>query len=167
MFSARSLLHFFKQVFLVRFFLVILLVSILFLADGFVLVHLAERLGKYLALSLSAATGLLALLFLVNSTHAIVRSLRSKVREGSYPQPEYRALAGVLVSSVFLLVPGFVTDAIGLFIYIPPFRHLVGVFIARKLADELVQSYEYLKLAEHQESTESKDSGESEEAKDQ
>lgn len=167
MFSARGLLHFFRQVFLVRFFLTVLLVSILFLADGFVLVHLAERLGKYLALSLSAATGLLALLFLANSTHAIVRSLRAKVREGCYPQAEYRALAGVLVSSVFLLVPGFVTDALGLVLYVPPIRHLVGLFIAKKLTNELLQSYEYLKLAEHQETPESKDSGKSEEAKDQ
>lgn len=142
------MLRFFERSSLIRLFLQVMLVSLLFLVDGFLLIRAADRFGDYLALSLSAATGLISLLFLVNSATTILDELRWKVREGIYPTPEYSALAGVLLASALLLTPGFFTDAIGAVIYLPPFRNLIGWAITSRLKEQLTRVYEYLKLSE-------------------
>jgi UPF0716 protein FxsA len=144
----QGILRLFERASLIRLFLQLMLVSILLLVDGFVLIRVADRVGDYLALSLSAATGLISLLFLVNSATTILDTLRQKVRGGRYPTREFNALAGVLLASLFMLTPGFFTDAIGTVIYLPPVRNLIGWAITARLKRDLARVYEYLKLSE-------------------
>ena len=76
------------------------------------------------------------------------RRLREKIQKGEYPGAEFVELAGVLVSGVLLLTPGFVTDVLGLMLFLSPIRGLVGRAITRRASHYLKEAYEYLRLYE-------------------
>ncbi len=52
----------------------------------------------------------------------------------------------MLVSSVLLLTPGFITDLVGFLLLVPVFRQAVGRAIAKRLDRNFKEVYEYLKL---------------------
>lgn len=145
MHRTKGLLRLFESGFVARMFLLLLLLSILGIADGYILLTLGERFGKYLVLAVTAATGLIALFFLLNSVRLVMTRLRRNVAEGTYPKREYAHIAGLLVSGVLLLLPGFFTDALGLLFYLPPVRVLFGLAITSRYQAFLKDAYEYLK----------------------
>jgi len=72
--------------------------------------------------------------------------LRAKIRQSQYPGREFVDLAGILVSSVLLLTPGFLTDFAGFLLLIPFFREALGRAIAKRLDKSFKEVYEYLRL---------------------
>lgn len=143
-----QLLPFVDRAFVIRLLLLMLLGSILMLADGYVLILLSEPLGRYLALALVASTGLIGLFFLVNSILSTLSTARGWIRAGHFPRRDFARLASLLVGSALLLIPGLLSDAIGLLLYLPPLRLLAGLAITRPLEPQLWQLYEHVKLEE-------------------
>ncbi len=146
MHRTKGLLRLFESGFVARVFLLLLFLSILGIADGYILLTLGERFGKYLLLAATASTGLVALFFLLNSVGLIMTRLRRNVTEGTYPKREYAHIAGLLVSGVLLLLPGFFTDGLGVVLYLPPVRILLGLGITSRYRSFLKDAYEYLKI---------------------
>ncbi len=68
------------------------------------------------------------------------RTLRADATSGR--PPGHAATDGVLVlaGGVFMLVPGFVSDAVGLFLLLPPTRHLARGFTQRILTQRISPS---------------------------
>jgi UPF0716 protein FxsA len=148
MHRTKGLLRLFESGFVTRLFLLVLFFSILGIADGFILLVLGERYGTYLLLAVTASTGLLALFFLLNSVTSTIARIRRDVEAGVYPRRQYALLAGLLVAGVLLLLPGFFTDALGILIYLPPVRRMVGGAVTARHAGFLREAYEYLKLGD-------------------
>lgn len=146
MHRTKGLLRLFDSGFVSRLFLLVLFVSMLGIADGYILLTLGENYSKYLVLAVTASTGLLALFFLLNSTGATLTRLRRAVAEDTYPRIEYARLAGLLLAGTLLLLPGFFTDALGAVIYLPPLRRLVGHLLTARHRGFLREAYEYLKI---------------------
>ena len=126
----------------------LLLASLLVVADGYVLILVSRLLGIYLLLAIEAATGILAVISILSSYRHTLSLVRQAVREDRYPGPEFRALACLWVAAVLLVLPGFVTDALGLASLIPPTRWLVGRLMERTLRGGFEELYEYLRLDE-------------------
>ena len=55
----------------------------------------------------------------------VYRRVRAQLRAGTVPGVELVDGLVILVAGVLLIVPGFVTDAVGLLLLFPPTRHLV------------------------------------------
>lgn len=142
----HPLLGFFDRAFLVRLFFMLLIPATAMLADGLLLIMLAERFGRYLALAVTGVTGLLGLFFVLNALSTTLRSLHRCVGQGRYPSREYQALAALVVSGILLLVPGLFTDALGVLCFLPPLRRPLGALVIRPLRAELRDVYEYLKM---------------------
>jgi len=66
------------------------------------------------------------------------RRLSSAVAAGRPPGREAIDGALILVGGVALMIPGFITDAIGLFLLLPPMRKLAGLALARNFRSRLV-----------------------------
>lgn len=136
------------RAFVVRLLLLTLLASLLIVADGYALVMLSDRLGVYLALAVVASTGLIGLFFLINSILTTLAETRARIREGAFPRRPFARLAALFIAAGLILVPGLVTDIIGLLIYLPPFRLGFGLLLVRPLDRQLWQIYEHVKLEE-------------------
>lgn len=148
MHSTKGLLRLFESGFVTRLFLALLFLSMLGIADGYILLSLCEHYGKYLLLAATASTGLLALFFLLNSVEATLLRVRRDVAADVFPRREYARLAGLMAAGVLLLLPGFFTDAIGVLVYLPPIRRLIGHALTARHGAFLREAYEYLKIGD-------------------
>jgi len=124
----------------------LLLFSLLLLADGYVLIILSRVVGIYLLLAIEAVSGLAAAVAILRSYRNTVDDLRAAVDAGRDPEPELRWICCLWVSVVLLLIPGFVTDGLGIAVLIPPFRWLVARFVMRAARDGVEELLEHLKL---------------------
>jgi UPF0716 protein FxsA len=141
-------LRFFDRAYVTRLFFVLLGLSVLLLADGYVLVMAASRYGLFMALGILASVGFAGMIVTLLAVDATLEHLRDRIRRGEYPSQEYAALASLVVAGLLLIIPGLFTDAIGVVLYTPPFRRVVGALIVRPLRGRLKEAYEHLKLEE-------------------
>ncbi len=127
---------------------VLLLAALLMIGDAYVLILVSRFLGIYLLLAAEAATGLIAVIAILSSYRHTVTRVREAVRDDRYPDAEFRALSCLWVSAICLVLPGFVTDALGIAVLLPPVRWGVGFWIERAGRSGFEELYEYLKLEE-------------------
>ena len=140
------LVRFFHVEHLTRLLFGLLAGSMLLIADGYVLILLSRVVGIYLLLAVEAATGLIAVVLILGSYRNTIDDVRSSIRSGQTVERKFRWMVCLWVGSLLLLVPGFVTDVLGIVVFVPPFSWIVGgggVRLARKEFDELA---EHLKL---------------------
>jgi len=127
---------------------VLLLASLVMIADGYVLILVSRFIGIYLLLALEAATGLIAVIAILSSYRHTVTRVREAVRKGQYPSADFRTLSCLWVGAICLVLPGFVSDALGIVVLIPPVRWGVGFWIERSSRGGFEELYQYLKLEE-------------------
>jgi UPF0716 protein FxsA len=144
--GARFVARFLDRDFVVRALFLVLLYSLLPLAEIVLIITIGGVIGQYLTLAIAAFTGLVGVMVAVRQVGRLQEATRRKIRSGVYPGPEFVEMAGILAGSLLLVTPGFITDAIGLLMLIPAIRRAVGRAIVRRLERQLVEVYEYLRL---------------------
>ncbi len=148
MLDVRWLLKLFEKDFIIKVLFLMLLYSILPLAEIFIFLKLGVALGNYLTLAFAASTGLIGVLVAVREFSVNLEGIKRKVKNGDYPGKEFANLIGVVIGAIFLLTPGFITDFMGFLLFVPGIRGLIGNFIAKRMEVRLKEVYEYLKLYE-------------------
>ena len=146
--QARMLLRFLDQTFITKLLVLALLYSLLPLAEIFLLIYLGARIGNYFTLALAATTGLIGMLFALRGFRRNLEILKRKIRAGEYPGEEFATLTGIFLAAVLLLTPGFITDALGLLLFLPAIRGGLGRLLLRLTRTDFKELYEYLKLYE-------------------
>ncbi len=132
--------------FLFKFIFALLLYSLVPLAEIFVFIRLGDLLGGYLVMAAAALMGLVGVLIALRQIRISLETLKEKIRGGEYPGKEFVDLLGILLGSILLLTPGFITDFFGFLLLIPPIREALGRMIARRMDVRLKEVYEYLRL---------------------
>lgn len=146
MLRTTRLLMFVRREFLAKFFFLLLFGSLLLLIDAFVLVLITTVENMYLVFALLAGTGFVGVVFVLNSADGCLEDIRHQVLQGSYPAQRFNELAGLVLSGMLLVMPGFFTDAIGILLYLPVIRPLVGSVVTARSESQLHEIYEYLKM---------------------
>lgn len=136
----------FDRGFLARLVSLLLLLALLGLADGYLLVHVARRIGIYLALAVEGATALLALAIVGTSIHSKLRRIRRHISFGNVPSLLYGETLVLLISLGLLISPGFVSDALGLIVFVIPLRTFFAWSLSRIWRQQLSEAHEYLKM---------------------
>ena len=114
-----------------------LLAGLLALAEVVVFVLVAQWIGVGWTLLAALATSTLGWALLARQGTRALAELRERTREG---RPSVRAVgdAGLIaVGGLLMVLPGFLTDVVGLLCLLPPTRFLVRGLLARVLADRL------------------------------
>ncbi|MGK9053537.1 FxsA family protein [Neorhizobium petrolearium] len=116
-----------------RFFLVPLILIGWPLAEiaGFVLV--GRALGLWATLGLVIGTAVLGAVLLRSQGMHILRQISTEGREGRMPARTLIDAAMIVVAGILLLLPGFITDIIGLALFIPFVRDLLWSLIGRRI----------------------------------
>jgi UPF0716 protein FxsA len=144
----RLLFRFLDKEFLFRLIFILLLYSIVPIAEIFLFLWLGELIGNYLILAIAAVVGLLGMLFALREVRVTLERLRARIRRHEYPGSEFVDLAGILAGAILLLTPGFITDFVGFLLMIPFFRRLLGRLVTRRMDRSLHEVYEYLQLSD-------------------
>lgn len=142
------IINLFRKDFILKFFLLFLLYSIIPLTETFLLFKLGGIFGNYIVLAAAASTGLIGLFVSFAQVKTQLINLKRKTREGIYPGEEFMIIAGIISGTLLLLTPGFITDAVGFLLFFPFFRNMIGHAITKKFEPQLKEIYQYLKLYE-------------------
>jgi UPF0716 protein FxsA len=94
------------------------------LAELFVIVKISEAIGFLWVLLLLILSWPVGTRIIRLQGRAAMRRLREALAAGRTPTAEVLDGALVLIGGLLLLVPGFITDAIGLLLLLPPTRAL-------------------------------------------
>jgi UPF0716 protein FxsA len=90
---------------------------------GFVIV--GRWLGLWSTLALVVLSSVVGILFLRAQGLSVLRQINTEGREGRVPGEAIVSGAMIVVAAILLILPGFLTDIIGLLLFIPGVRRLI------------------------------------------
>jgi UPF0716 protein FxsA len=97
-----------------------------------VMVQVAQWIGVLDMFGLLILVSIMGLVVVKHQGTGAWRRIRAELQMGRVPGAELVDGALVLLAGVLLVIPGFVTDAIGVLLLIPPVRHVVRVAASRR-----------------------------------
>ncbi len=107
-------------------------------AELFVIVKVAEAIGVLLTVGLLIAGWPIGLVLLRAEGRSAWRRLTLAVTAGRPPGREVLDGALVVVGGALLIVPGFITDALGIALLLPPSRAAARMAVVRNFRSRLV-----------------------------
>ena len=107
-------------------------------AELFVAIKVAESIGVLLTVVLLIASWPLGLWLLRAEGRVALRRLSAAVAAGRPPGREVLDGALIVTGGVLLIVPGFITDIVGLLLLAPPTRHLARAGMVRNFRSRIV-----------------------------
>jgi UPF0716 protein FxsA len=120
------------------FLLTLLLLLLWPVAELLVIVKVAEAIGILLTLVLLFAGWPLGMLAIRSEGRAVWRRMAAALEHGRVPGREVLDGALVLIGGTLLMIPGFITDAIGILLLLPPFRIPLRHLLARNFRSPVV-----------------------------
>ncbi|WP_428645690.1 FxsA family protein [Roseibium sp.] len=94
-----------------------------------VFIWVGGLIGVVPTILLTVVTALAGTLMLRQQGLSLLMRMQKELDAGRAPGNEVMQGAMIVLASILLLIPGFVTDAIGLLLFVPPFREALARFI--------------------------------------
>jgi UPF0716 protein FxsA len=117
----------------------ILLLPLLFLAEVTLLLRLGEQLGALPTLGLLVLSALLGMSLARSEGARVMRQVQAALAQGRMPDEAMVSGALVVAGGALLVVPGVITDVVGLLLLFPPSRRLVSRRLRRSFEGRVVQ----------------------------
>lgn len=113
--------------------LIPLLLLALPLAEIAVFVMVGSEIGVLATVALVIATTILGAVLLRVQGFGVLERIRRSVEGGGTPARELVHGLMIMMAGILLVLPGFITDTIGLLLFIPPVRDIAWRLIARRV----------------------------------
>lgn len=118
-------------------FKLILLFTILPLVDLAILIKIGSYIGLKYTLAIVIVTGFTGAYFAKREGRDIITKIKFDISQGKMPADELIGGLCVIVGGAFLLAPGLITDALGLFLVLPVTRTTFINMIKRRFKQML------------------------------
>jgi UPF0716 protein FxsA len=99
---------------------------------GFVIV--GSEIGVLWTIALVVLSSILGSILLRIQGFGALTRIRRELEAGHDPGRELAHGAMIMLAGILLLIPGFVSDILGLLLFIPPVRDLVWRFLTQRIA---------------------------------
>jgi UPF0716 protein FxsA len=113
--------------------LLFLLFVVVPFAELFVIIKVGEALGVVTTLVLLVGMSVLGAALVKREGLGVLRRARQRMDAGGVPGRELVDGVLVLAAGALLLTPGFITDAVGLLLLLPPVRAGLRAYAIRRL----------------------------------
>ena len=104
------------------------------IAEIGIFMEVGGLIGFWPTMSIIILTALAGTALLRRQGLAVLRKAQASLKENRFPIDVVFDGLCLLVAGVLLLTPGFFTDAVGLLLFVPPVRAVIGRALARVLA---------------------------------
>jgi len=104
-----------------------------------VFIWVGGAIGILPTILLTVVTALAGTLMLRQQGLSLLTRMQRELDAGRAPGNEVMQGAMIVMASIFLLIPGFVTDAVGLLLFVPPVREALARFIISRSDVVIVQ----------------------------
>lgn len=111
---------------------IILIFIVIPALEMFTLIEVGKVMGSVVTVMLVFLTAIIGVVMLRSQGLSTLLSFNRKVKDGEVPAMELISAALLAFAGVLLLLPGFVTDSLGLLLFIPFVRHLIANRIVAK-----------------------------------
>ncbi|MTI01156.1 FxsA family protein [Roseibium sp. RKSG952] len=111
---------------------VIAAIVLLPLIEIAVFIAVGEAIGILPTILLTVATAFAGSVMLRQQGLSLVKRMQNELNSGRVPADDIMHGALMVLASLLLLIPGFVTDAVGLLLFIPGVRKRVAKFIVAR-----------------------------------
>jgi UPF0716 protein FxsA len=105
--------------------LIPLFVLLLPLAEIACFIVVGRRIGLFATLSLVVLSAVAGVVLMRIQGFGVLSRLRQSGQNGRAPGKELLDAAMILIAGILLLIPGFLTDIVGLALFLPPVRSLL------------------------------------------
>lgn len=103
----------------------------------YLLIQAGSAFGAPTAIALCLLTGFVGAALARSQGARVVQRMQETVARGMMPAREILDGVMILIAGVVLLTPGFVTDAIGILLLLPPVRAVLRAYLTRRFAARL------------------------------
>ena len=110
------------------------------LTELYLLIEVGSRIGALPTVALCLLTAALGGVLVRWQGIGVMMRLRETMARREVPAIEMLEGAAVLVAGVLLMLPGFVTDTLGLLLLIPPLRRAAVLFLLRRIGGPRVRT---------------------------
>ena len=110
---------------------VILLIAIFIEIAGFIIV--GKQIGVLATLGLIILSMVAGFVLLRVQGITLLTKMQSELAAGHMPDRELAHGALLIIAAILLIIPGFVTDIIGLLLFIPQIRDLLWKWLSKKM----------------------------------
>ena len=97
-------------------------------------VEIGGEIGVLLTLIGIFVTGAIGIWLLRTQGRVVMASLQKQVARGEAPLASIADSLSLLLGAVLMLIPGYVSDAIGLMMFVPGIRTLVGAMLMKNIS---------------------------------
>lgn len=111
----------------------VLLFLVVPLAELYVLIQVGSAIGALNTIALLILMGVAGGWLIKREGLGVVRRVQSQLRAGRVPTTEVVDGFLILFGGALMLTPGFLSDALGLALLVPPVRTVVRASLARRL----------------------------------
>lgn len=94
----------------------------------YLMIEVGSRIGAFSTILLVLLTALIGGLLVRTQGFAVALRVREMLDRGELPAEAMLEGVLLLIAGALLLLPGFVTDALGFFLLIPPLRHRLVLY---------------------------------------
>ena len=113
--------------------LILLFLALWAWAELAVFIAIGSEIGALLTIIGIAVTAVVGLSLLRSQGRAVMASLQQKVARGEAPVASMADGAAIAAGAVLMLIPGYITDAIGLVLFIPGIRTIIGASLISRM----------------------------------
>lgn len=92
-------------------------------------IYIGGEIGGLLTLLGIFVTAIIGLSFVKSQGNAVMTKIRTELAQGRAPVGSVADSISLAVGGVFLLIPGYVTDGIGVLLFIPGLRRIAGAWL--------------------------------------
>ena len=96
-------------------------------------IAIGGQIGIGLTLLMILVTAIIGTILLRVQGLGLIREIQTKFADGQVPGRALGDGAMIVVAGLLLLTPGFVTDAIGFLLFVPPVRSAIFAFVASRV----------------------------------
>ncbi|MEJ8475009.1 FxsA family protein [Roseibium algae] len=109
------------------------------LAEIAVFIQVGSAIGVLPTIVLTILTAVAGTIMLRQQGLSLIMRMQSEMNAGRVPGEDIMHGAMIVLASLLLLIPGFITDALGLLLFIPPIRVAIARFIVARANVTVVQ----------------------------
>jgi len=103
------------------------------------LIEVGAQIGGLNTIAVCLVTGFVGASLARSQGASVLRRMQGTLQQGGLPARELLDGVLILMAGVVLLTPGFVTDAVGIVLLLPPTRAVVRVVLFRWIQGKLAQ----------------------------
>ena len=113
--------------------LILLFLALWAWAELAVFIAIGSEIGVLVTIIGIAVTAVVGLSLLRSQGRAVMASLQQKVARGEAPVTSMADGAAIAAGAVLMLIPGYITDAMGLVLFLPGIRTIIGASLINRM----------------------------------